>query len=130
MKIFDKNNNLLAILIKKSDIKDERKFLTSDEEEFQIGTFNLKKDTLIEDHIHLQRDREITNTSEALFLIDGEMEVKIYDNDRNFIEAINVNEGETIVLISGGHGIKILSDCRFVEVKQGPYIEVEDKERF
>ncbi len=130
MKIYDDNNNLLAIFIKKDEIKDGRSFETSNDEEFQIGAFNLEKDTLIENHIHLSQNRTISKTSEALVVINGEMEVTIYDNKKKFIEKLLVQEGDTIALLSGGHGIKINSKCKFVEIKQGPYIEDEDKVRF
>jgi hypothetical protein len=30
----------------------------------------------------------------------------------------------------GGHGFEILEDCLFIEVKQGPFVEGEDKIRF
>jgi cupin fold WbuC family metalloprotein len=130
MKIYDDKNNLLAVFIKKDDIKEVRNFETSNDEEFQIGSFNLEKNTIIESHIHLNQKRIISKTSEALVVIEGEMEVTIYDNERKFIEKLLVQDGDTIALLNGGHGIKINSQCRFVEIKQGPYIEEEDKVRF
>ena len=33
-------------------------------------------------------------------------------------------------MISGGHGVKINENCKFIEVKQGPYIDEIDKVRF
>ena len=33
-------------------------------------------------------------------------------------------------MVSGGHGIKIDDDCKFIEVKQGPYSDTADKVRF
>ena len=41
-----------------------------------------------------------------------------------------VNKGQVIALFNGGHGFKSLSNSKFLEVKQGPYIEEQDKERF
>jgi hypothetical protein len=38
--------------------------------------------------------------------------------------------GETVALFEGGHGIEILEDSKFIESKQGPYIENIDKVRF
>ena len=42
MKIFDSNNNLLALVIKKDEIKEGVNFATSNDE-FQIGSFKLEK---------------------------------------------------------------------------------------
>ena len=35
-----------------------------------------------------------------------------------------------MLLESGGHGFKVLEDIDMVEVKQGPYIQDNDKDRF
>jgi hypothetical protein len=32
--------------------------------------------------------------------------------------------------MSGGHGLKLLEESKFIEVKQGPYDEKTDKVRF
>ena len=98
MKIYDDKNNLLAVFIKKDDIKEVRNFETSNDEEFQIGSFNLEKNTIIESHIHLNQKRIISKTSEALVVIEGEMEVTIYDNERKFIDKLLVQDGDTILV--------------------------------
>ena len=44
MKIFDKNNKLLALFINENS-NVEKDFKTNNEEEFQVASFNLKKNT-------------------------------------------------------------------------------------
>ena len=39
-------------------------------------------------------------------------------------------ENNIILLLSGGHGFKVIKDCKFLEIKQGPYKIGRDKERF
>jgi len=39
-------------------------------------------------------------------------------------------KGNLLALFKGGHGLKVLSDTKFLEVKQGPYDEEIDKTRF
>ena len=41
-----------------------------------------------------------------------------------------INSGETVALFSGGHGIEVMEDTKFIESKQGPYLEDIDKVRF
>ena len=37
-------------------------------------------------------------------------------------------QGDTIILLAGGHGFNILEDTKMIEVKQGPYLsQAEDK---
>ena len=41
-----------------------------------------------------------------------------------------LNKGDIILLIDGGHGFKIMEDAVIMEIKQGPYVGIEDKEHF
>ena len=115
MKIYCENNILLAAVIKLEDINKEKNFVTDNEEEFQLASFNLKKDTKIERHHHPHQNREIKNTSEE---------------NLKFVHEETLVTGETIALFRGGHEIEILEDSKFIESKQGPYIEDIDKIRF
>jgi hypothetical protein len=37
---------------------------------------------------------------------------------------------DIVILLTGGHGFKIVKNCKLIEVKQGPYNESKDKIRF
>ena len=39
-------------------------------------------------------------------------------------------KGDLIILISCGHGFSMLEESEIIEVKQGPYMEEKDKEKF
>lgn len=41
-----------------------------------------------------------------------------------------LEEGDMIQLVSGGHCFKCLEDTIFLEIKQGPYTGLVEKERF
>ena len=38
--------------------------------------------------------------------------------------------GDVILLLKGGHGFQMIEDTVLMEVKQGPYLNDLDKERF
>ena len=130
MKIYSKANLLLAAVIKLSDINIEKNFVTENEEEFQLASFNLVKNTKIERHHHPKQNRQIQNTSEVITVIEGSIEVSIYDENLEFVHKENLVSGETIALFRGGHEIEVIEDTKFIESKQGPYIEDIDKIRF
>jgi len=130
MKIYSKANSLLAAVIKLSDISIEKNFITENKEEFQLASFNLVKDTKIERHHHPKQNRQIQNTSEVITVIEGSIEVSIYDENLEFVHKENLVSGETIALFRGGHEIEVIEDTKFIESKQGPYIEDIDKIRF
>jgi len=130
MKIYSKANSLLAAVIKLSDISIEKNFITENKEEFQLASFNLVKDTKIERHHHPKQNRQIQNTSEVITVIEGSIEVTIYDENLEFVHKENLVSGETIALFRGGHEIEVIEDTKFIESKQGPYIVDIDKIRF
>ena len=38
-----------------------------------------------------------------------------------------LNKNDIIIFVDGGHGFEILQNAKIIEVKQGPYNEVNDK---
>ncbi len=130
MKITDKRGNLIAIYQKSSEIKKAKNFLTNQSQEFQFGTFHLEAGEEIERHMHNEQSRSIKGTSEAIVVIEGSLEIEFFDEEKEFIKKIIMSENDSLLILSGGHGIKILKECKFVEFKQGPYIEDIDKEHF
>lgn len=127
MKIYDKNNFLLATVIKFNDIEENRVFHTTFNEEFQIGTFRYKKNKEINRHIHKKNKRNIEHTSEAIVLLEGELRIRVFDKNRNVVNEIELFEKDSIVFHSGGHAVDVIKDSTFIEFKQGPYNELEDK---
>lgn len=130
MEIYDSSNNLLAKLIDFDSNNERSTFFTDDSKDFQAAVFNLKVGENIQRHIHKKNERKVETTSEAIYIINGKIEVEIYDNSKTFIKKIDVNKGQLILLIQGGHAMNVLEDSKFFEIKQGPYIEKNDKERF
>ena len=130
MEIKDKNNKILAIIIKGQTIPKGKNFLTENEAEFQLASFNLDSGTQIKRHIHPNQKRNINTTTETLVVIEGKMKVDIYDESLDFIESDILEAGDTVSLIRGGHGLEVINSCKFVEIKQGPYIEEIDKKTF
>jgi cupin fold WbuC family metalloprotein len=130
MKILDKNEKLLAYVIKKTDIQREKNFVSKNQDEFQFASFNLNSGTTISKHVHPQQERTIFNTSEVLIVIQGKLRVDIFDDNKERVQEVILKSGDSICLISGGHGIETISNCKFIEVKQGPYTESKDKVLF
>ena len=130
MEIKDKNGKLLAMVIDYNKINQSKYFATDNSHELQVAAFNLEKNEKIIRHIHPPQERKINSTSEVLIILEGQIEYEIYDEELEFCESGVVGNGSMLVLINGGHGLKILDDAKFIEVKQGPYDEATDKVRF
>lgn len=130
MKIFDKENNLLAILIDTRKNLDSKNFYTNNNLDIQVAAFNLNSKDVIKRHIHTPQNRNIKTTSEVIYIQSGKIEVEIYDLKKQFVQKVLVEDEMLIILLQGAHAINILEDSKFIEVKQGPYNPENDKKHF
>jgi len=81
-------------------------------------------------HVHNLIARDVRVTQEVLHLIEGKIEISLFTENKDWIATRVLTRGDTILLAYGGHGIKILEPSKILEVKQGPYAGMEDKEFF
>lgn len=130
MEIFDKYKNLVAIVHKDLNFKNGKTFYSDNSREFQFGTFKLEKNEIIEKHIHNSQKREVNKTSEAIVVLSGALKIDLFDRDKQFVETVMIKRNDAILIYEGGHGIEVVEECKFLEFKQGPYIENIDKEHF
>lgn len=95
----------------------------------QIGYMKREKKYQIPPHYHKPKVRKIRSTQEVLFIRRGLVECKIFSTrkDKNEIEIIILNEGDFLHLITNAHEFKMLEESEIIEIKQGPYLEKDDK---
>ena len=84
----------------------------------------------IQPHVHKKVQREVHYTQETLFIRKGKLQVDFYSEEQKFLESTELEAGDVILLIKGGHGFKVVEDLEMFEVKQGPYAGDEDKIKF
>jgi len=128
-KIYSKiNNNLLHMVKRKSDIKDERENLSSDLEFLQCSSMNLPKGKTFKPHKHFHRPITHENyiPQESWVVIDGSVKCFFYDIDDKLIDTITLFPGDASFTFEGGHTYEILEDNTIVyEYKTGPYLGIE-----
>ena len=91
---------------------------------------NRKKGYKIQPHIHQKIERTIQFTQEVLFIKKGLVRVDFYKGDKTYLISKLLNQGDVILLSSGGHGFEMLENSEIIEVKQGPFAGNIDKTRF
>ena len=123
-------NNLLAIIIREPFSKDGIEFFTPDDYSQQVGYMKRPNGYQIKPHIHNQVPRTVSNTQEVLMLKKGKVRVDFYNDKQKYLMSKILEKGDLIILISGGHGFFIEEESEIIEVKQGPYMEEKDKEKF
>lgn len=129
---FKKDDLLLAKLIRDEDWKEGLHFFSEDCDFVQVGTWYYKKGKLLDNHVHNEVERTSNRTQEVVYVRKGKMLARIFDEEQNEVENIVLVEGDTLIILRGGHGYEILEDgTQILEVKNGPFPGVEtDKRRF
>ena len=120
-----------AIIIKNSYLKKKGvNFFTNNGLSQQVAYMNHKKGHLIQPHVHKKRLKKIYDTCEVLIILEGSLMVNFYSNNKKFLFSKILKKNDIIVLLTGGHGFEVLKNCKFIEVKQGPYKPTKDKFKF
>jgi hypothetical protein len=120
----------LAIIIRNDFNKKGVEFFTQNNDSLQIGYMNREKGYVIQPHIHNAVERKIEYTHEVLYIKTGMVRIDFYTSEKEYIRSTVVQAGDVVLLTDGGHGFKMLEDSEIIEVKQGPYLENLDKQRF
>lgn len=129
IKEIKKEGIVLARYIPDSDWKEGLNFYSQDEEFIQVGTWGYDRGKELLSHIHNKTERKVYWTQEVLYIKKGSIKAKVYDLDANLVDEIIAKEGDTLILLRGGHGYTILENgTQVLEIKNGPYVGA-DKDR-
>jgi hypothetical protein len=120
----------IAIIVRKDYDQPGIHFFSPFEFSQQLGILIHPPGHEVKAHLHNVIARDVRVTQEVLHIIEGKIEIALYDENKSFMTTRLLSKGDTILLAYGGHGIKILEPSKILEVKQGPYAGREDKEFF
>jgi len=126
--IRSKKGNLVAIIIRADDKSKGVEFYTPSHFSQQVGLLNHKKGAVVRPHVHKIIKRKVEITQEVLFIKKGKIMLDLYDEAKKHIATRHLKKGDTVILASAGHGIKVVEESLILEVKQGPYAGADDKE--
>lgn len=97
-------------------------FYSKNEEYIQVGVWGYGLGKRLQAHIHRQVGREVLRTQEAIFVRQGRIRATIYTDAAEEVAQLEVEAGDIVVLLGGGHGYEILEDrTEVLEIKNGPY---------
>ena len=122
--------NTFALVVRHDYEADGVTFVTAPDNPLQLGVLNHSQGVEVRPHLHRNQSRTIGEVQEVLHIDYGEVEVRFYASDGRKLGSLVLKSGDTILLLSGGHGFNILKDSRIIEVKQGPYISSEEDKVF
>jgi hypothetical protein len=105
-------------------------FITPPDYKQQVGFVVYPADGEVQRHLHLPLERHLVGTSEVLIVRTGRCILDVYDDEKEPVASREVRAGDVVLMVGGGHGFRMMEDTVFLEVKQGPYLDLEEKERF
>ena len=105
-------------------------FFTPNDFTQQFGYMKHKKKHIIMPHVHKKRLTKIYYTTEVILILKGILRVDFYTQTKKYLFSKILKAKDIIMLISGGHGFKVLKDIEMIEIKQGPYSLIKDKIKF
>ncbi len=120
----------IATIIRADFLPSKTTFVTPDSYYQQAGYVVYPQGGEVKRHIHLPLQRHLVGTPETLIIRKGCAEVSLYSMDKQYLSTVVLEEGDVILLVSGGHGIKFREDTVICEIKQGPFTGLKEKELF
>ena len=103
--------------------RDGLNFFSQDGDFIQVGVWGYGAGKELKAHIHNEVKREVLWTQEVLFVRSGKLRARIYNTQEELIKQLEVQAGDVIILLRGGHGYDILEDgTQVLEIKNGPYV--------
>ena len=129
-------NQLYAFVCSLNDVSKGLEFLSDDTDFIQLGTWNYEKNFSTVPHYHLEHDKPSNLTQEVVLVHKGSVKCRLFTKEGNYVDEVDINEGELIVQIYGVHEYIMNEDSIVLEIKNGPYygpeidrkrIEVVDK---
>lgn len=128
--IADREQRPLAYLISRSMSPTETTFVTPPEFKQQVGFVVYARGGEVRRHLHRPLERNIVGTSEVVVVRSGRCEVDFYDADKTLVATREMSTGDVMLMVGGGHGFRMLEETILLEIKQGPYTGIDEKELF
>jgi len=121
-------DEVFAILAAVDDVIEGSEWFGNQFESLQASRMKYAAGKSFRIHHHILNPRTIKRTQESFIVIRGRIAVDIYDNKAAFVGTLEAGPGEAIFVYRGGHGVRVLEDAVFYEVKAGQFSYVsEDK---
>ena len=130
VEIIEDNSQPLCYLIQAGFLPQQTTFMTPPEFKQQVGYVVYPAGGEVPRHTHRPIQRALIGTSEVLVLKKGHCLIDIFSDDHRLVATRELHVGDVMLMVGGGHGFRMLEDTVFLEIKQGPYTGIEEKERF
>ena len=128
--ISSSSGQALCYVIRGNTKPGQTTFITPPDAKQQVGFIVYPKGGVIARHIHRPLERHIIGMAEVLVVRSGHCQIDIYDDQESLVTVRDLYQNDVVLMVGGGHGLKIIEDTVLLEIKQGPYLGADDKKLF
>ncbi len=123
VQIVERAGTAYALILRaKATSTEKYNFLTDSQSPLQLGMNFYQQGEVIKAHYHLPRHIESEFVQEFLVIAAGRATLTLFDkDDQSPFDTLQLETGDMVLLLAGGHGLDIQEDTKIVEIKQGPY---------
>jgi hypothetical protein len=115
-----------AEVIRAGATVDTSTFVSRPDSSFQLGLLAHRAGFIEAPHVHKPLTREITDLQQFLVVQFGKIAVTFHANDGTLLREVVLTSGDGILLMHGGHSLRVLEDAQCLSVKQGPFLGAEN----
>ena len=129
--VFDGAGNLICIISRTVSTTETVSFIKRKNANLEVGFMNRGPQSPVKLHKHMPRQsNSFQQTEEVIIQLNGLLKLALYADDKDFIKEIELTGPSVTILISGYHSFDFLEPTDLIEVKTGPYQNLQDKEYF
>jgi hypothetical protein len=101
-------------------------FISARESSMQMGLLAHGAGFVEVPHVHKEIPRVIKDLQQFLVVQRGVIAIDFFDAAGARLQSVTLKPGDAILLMSGGHSLRVIEDAQCVSVKQGPFMGVEN----
>jgi hypothetical protein len=116
-------NRIFALIVDFSSEKEGAHPATDPSWPLQLLLMKRQKGHVVSKHTHKKVKKITQQPQEALVVIKGQLETRIFNSKGKFIAKKIVSAGQCLLLVDGGHEVKFTKDSLVYAFKDGPYVD-------
>jgi len=88
----------------------------------QLGVIARPKGFCEPPHTHALRERVIRDVQQFFVVVRGRVAVDFFSTNGERVTEVELDPGDSILLVHGAHSLRVLEDAQCITVKQGPFL--------
>ncbi len=114
---------IFAVILDLESLQEGTFPATDPQGSIQLLLMKRKKGHVVAKHTHKKTLKTTEQPQEALVVIKGAIEVSIFDEKAELIEKKNITAGQCLLILRGGHEVRMIEDALIYAFKDGPFVD-------